>query len=97
MGAYDGSKSSYYAKPPFPGETKIFPVALKLDDSDKIREFTVTLKRAITFSADLHRIAEMLRDASESMPMIQAIDVILRHLPSLHAHGASRTILLLST
>lgn len=91
VGGYDGSKSSYYTKPPFRGESKSFVVRLMLEGSDKLREFPVALKKAPMFNIDMHRIKEILSDASESMTMIQAIDVVLRHLPSLRMTPVGRS------
>ena len=92
IGAYDGSKSSYYAERPFPGGSKEFrPFELILEDGDKPREFTVSLKWAQTLTIDMERLSRALCDASEVMPAIQAMDVILRSLPSLRMIPVGRS------
>lgn len=92
VGAYDGSKNCYYAREPFRGDSKKFPpFEMVLDEGDKPREFTVTLKKIVPFTIDLQRLQRVLCDASESMPMIQALDVILRSLPSLRMTPVGRS------
>ena len=93
IGAYDGSKSSYYSRPPFTGDTKSFTVQVRLEEGEEAKQckFKVTLKKAAVFSIDLHRIQGMVHDMSETMPKIQAIDVILRHLPALHTVPVGRS------
>lgn len=92
MGAFDGSKNSYYARVPIQGDSQTFPpFQLVLDDGEKARDFTVRLKKAAVFTLDVDRMQEILRDTSESMPMIQALDVILRSLPSLRMVPVGRS------
>lgn len=92
LGAYDGSKSSYYAREPIKETCKTFPpFQLALEEGDKPREFTVKLQVVGKLNIDLQRIEQILRDASESMPMIQALDVILRSLPSLRMTPVGRS------
>lgn len=91
-GAYDGRKSSYYAKELFPvNEPRSFALNFKLDDSDRPKDFKVTLKRAAILSIDFDYIKSILEDATETMPRIQALDVILGHLPSLHMQQIGRS------
>lgn len=92
VGAYDGSKSSYYAREPIREESKTFPpFELALEEGDKPREFTVKLKRVQSFTIDLKHLEKAIGDLSEAMPMIQALDVILRSLPSLRMVTVGRS------
>lgn len=92
VGAYDGSKSSYYAREPIREESKTFsPFELVLESGDKPREFTVKLKRVQCFTIDRERLETAICDVSETMPMIQALDVILRSLPSLRMVPVGRS------
>ena len=68
-------------------------VQLRLERNEDPKEFTVVLQRAkdFAFNIDVQRIQDIFRDASECMPMIQALDVILRHLPSLRMEPIGRS------
>ncbi|KAJ4977626.1 hypothetical protein NE237_008406 [Protea cynaroides] len=83
---YDGKKSIYTAGP-LPFESKDFVV--KLGDKDektgstrRIREFKITIKLAS--KPDLHHLKQFLagRQADAPYETIQALDVVLRELPS---------------
>lgn len=91
VGAFDGSKNSYFPRRPFQNNSRSFSFSCVLDQGEKPRECKVTLKKASTFTVDGRRMEDMLKDASESMPMIQALDVILRHLPSLQLQPVGRS------
>ncbi len=91
MGAFDGSKSCYFARRPFQGRSMERPVQLSLDKDDKPKDFVVKLQEAPTFDIDIQHIQEVISNASESMPMIQALDVVLRHLPSLRMEPIGRS------
>ena len=62
-----------------------------LDRTDEPKEVMVKLQEASVFTADVRSIQEVLSNASKSMPMIQALDVVLRHLPSLHMEPIGRS------
>ena len=64
---------------------------MALEDSDKPREFTVTLQKAAHFDIDSSHLYETFREASDTMPALQAMDVILRHLPSLRMELIGRS------
>lgn len=65
---------------------------VKLDqDDERMKEFVVTLKRVAMFNINTSNLREILCDASLSMPMLQALDVILRHLPSLKMEPIGRS------
>lgn len=92
MGAFDGSKNSYYAREAFRGEYKTFPpFEVVLEPGDKPKEFTVTLKKVAVFTLDLCRIEQILKDPGESGTAIQALDIILRCLPSLRMVSVGRS------
>ena len=91
IGAYDGSKSVYFARRPFVEESCQYSLCFSPDLDDKEREFIVTLKLATRLSIDVDRLESTLKDTSESMPVIQALDVILRHLPSLRMEPIGRS------
>ena len=93
IGAYDGSKSSYYARELFRGESPhtFPPLEVVLERGDRPKEFTVTLKRVAAFTLDFGRIQQILRDPGESGTAIQALDVILRYLPSLRKVSIGRS------
>ena len=83
VSAYDGCKSAYFSRQPFKGERYSQAFQFSVEAGEKEREFTVTLQKAAKFDIDRDRLKEILSGASESMPALQALDVILRHLPSL--------------
>ena len=64
---------------------------MALEDSDKPREFTVTLQQAAHFDIDSSHLYETFREVSDTMPALQAMDVILRHLPSLRMELIGRS------
>ena len=54
-----------------------------LSPGDRPKPITIKLKKAAVFDVTYDNIMHILRNVSESMPVIQALDVILGHLPSL--------------
>ena len=56
---------------------------LCLSPGDKPKQITIKLKKAAVFDVTSDNLMHTLRNVSESMSMIQALDVILGYLPSL--------------
>ena len=67
------------------------PVDLPVEGEDKQRSFTVTLKYVNTMNIDAERIASTLQDVTERMPLIQALDIIMRHMPSMRMEPIGRS------
>ena len=92
VGAFDGSKNSYYARDVIRAESKTFPAfEFKLEPGERVRTFMVKLQRGSTFTIDCHRIQDILIDATKSMPMLKALDVVLHCIPSLRKVSVGRS------
>ena len=91
VGAYDGSKNVYFSKQPFSDLDLHKSFEFCMESGEKPRTFEVTLKEAAWFDVDSHRMEAMMRDVSDTMPVVQAIDVILRHIPSLRKQVVGRS------
>ena len=94
IGAFDGSKNCYFARQPFQGKSLKRVFEMFLDREDKPKEVTVKLQvagDAPVFVVDVNHLKDTLNSACESMPMIQALDVVLRHLPSLRMEPIGRS------
>ena len=82
VGAYDGSKNVYFSKQPFSDHVLHGSFEFSIESGEKPRLFKVALQEAKWFNIDSHCMETMIRDVSDTMPALQAIDVILRHIPS---------------
>ena len=82
QGAYDGSKSLYCRAPlQFQGETLKIETQVPIPNEDpaKPKKVTVIIKKASQFDIDRSRLQRIFQDASQKMPIIQALDVAFRH------------------
>ena len=73
----------YYTKNLFSGFKFSRTFTMDTENRERPREFTVTLQKAAQFDIDLQQLHKTIKDASESMPALQAMDVVFRHFPSL--------------
>jgi eukaryotic translation initiation factor 2C len=93
-GAYDGSKSLYCRAPlKFQGENLKIETQVPIPNEDpaKPKKVTVIIKQASQFDVDHSRLQEIFRDASQKMPIIQALDVAFRHMSSLRMEPIGRS------
>ena len=82
QGAYDGSKGLYCRAPlRFQGETLKIETQVPIPNEDpaKPKKVTVIIKKASQFDIDSSQLQKIFQDASQKMPIIQALDVAFRH------------------
>ena len=91
VGAYDGSKNVYFSKQPFSDHDFRESFEFCVESGKKPRTFKVTLKKPSWIDIDSHHMKAMMQDVSDTMPALQAIDVILRHIPSLRTQVVGRS------
>ena len=94
IGAFDGSKNCYFARRPFQEKSLKRGIEVFLDREDTPKEITVKLQvagDAPVFVVDVNHLQDILSNTCESMPLIQALDVVLRHLPSLRMEPIGRS------
>ncbi len=91
--AFDGNKNIYCHKIlTSVGDKKLqLQVELHIEGDSNPRTFSVTLQKVNSMHIDTGRIESILRDATEQMPLIQALDIIMRHLPSLKMEPIGRS------
>ena len=90
--AFDGSKTIYcHKRLSLECDKMQLHVDLKVEDEEKVRSFTVTIQYVTTMNLDLDRIQAILSDATERMPLVQALDVIMRHIPSTRLEPIGRS------
>ena len=88
---YDGSKNMYsvqYLR--LKSEREELPVTLTIDDREK--EFVVSLKYAAPIHVNLNHMAQIMKDPTSRQTMVQALDVVLRHLPSMRLTPVGRSL-----
>ena len=90
--AFDGSKIVYCNKRlHLEGDKMQLPVDVKVEEEERVQNFTVTIQYATTLNVDFERIRDILSDATERMPLVQALDVIMRHVPSMKMEPDNRS------
>ena len=83
VGEYDGCKNVYFSKQPFIDRVFHESFEFCVGNGERPWQFEVVLKEVARFDIDSHCLEAMFQNVSETMPTLQAIDVILRHILSL--------------
>lgn len=90
--AFNGSKNIYCHKTLPVGDEKLqLSVKLQIEGETKERTFTVCLKYVNGMHIDTKQIETILNDTTQRMPLIQALDIIMRHTPSLKMEPIGRS------
>lgn len=91
--AFDGGKNIYCPKKltSVVVGKKQLPIELQIDGETKKRTFTVCLQFVDNMHIDGTQMESILNDASQRMPLVQALDIIMRHLPSLRMEPIGRS------
>ena len=90
--AFDGGKIVYCNKRlHLEGDKMSLPVDVKAEGEDRVQNFIVTIQYVTTLNTDFDRIQDILSDATERMPLVQALDVIMRHVPSMKMESDNRS------
>ena len=93
-GAYDGSKSLYCVEQmKFNGDSLKIADSVKLpnEDPEKPKKVEMVIKFASRVDVVGERFRDIMLDASQRMPIFQALDVALRHTPSLRTEPIGRS------
>ena len=87
-GAFDGKKNVYFPKYIGPGFSETFLFELF---SEKARQYTVAIKHVTLLNIERDRLQQIYFDTTGILSAVQALDIILRQLPSLNMELIGRS------
>ncbi len=91
--AFDGNKNIYCHKEltSVGKKSRQLPVELLIEGETTMRTFTVCLKYINGMHIDMERMEKTFKDVTQRMSLIQALDIIMRHLPSFRMESVGRS------